>query len=48
MGDLGERMRGEALKRGWVEDGKIKDCQGRGENRKESVRGITDKNRMYT
>lgn len=28
MGDLGERIRGEALKRGWLY-GKIKDCQGR-------------------
>lgn len=27
-GDLGGRMRGETLKRGWIY-GKIKDCQGR-------------------
>ena len=38
MGDLGERMRGETLKRGWVY-GKIKDCQGRGRKGREREGG---------
>lgn len=54
-GRLGERMRGERLKRGW-EYGKIKDCSGKGENgmeggekeQRDKWMGDAQKNIMYT